>query len=165
MSLLQLLLPKQFDDIWKNLIVIWNIRKKMVHSVFKPMLFLLNWAEVFCYTTAKDMKRIKCLHIKRRGQFTISLLRALVENNTISIMIPLPLSAFRPPDRVLDVDALVTNYPTTRHMTVSKSVDSFFSANSFCTRAVTSWGKISIRVLHANFLMRLSLMGPLGMSA
>jgi len=128
--------------------------------------FLLNWAEVFCYTTAKDMKRTKCLHIKRRGQFTISLLRVLVENNTISIMIPLlPLSAFRPPDRVLDVDALVTNYPTTRHMTVSKSVDSFFSANSFCTRAVTSWGKISIRVLHANFLMRLSLMGPLGMSA
>jgi len=129
------------------------------------MFFLVNWAEVFGYTTVKDMKRIKCLHINRRGKFIIRFLGALVENITISIVIPLSLFAFRPPDRVLDVDALVTNYPTTRHMTVSKSVDSFFSANSFCTRAVTSWGKISIRVLHANFLMRLSLMGPLGMSA
>jgi len=68
-----------------------------VYSVLSQCFFLGYWAEVFCYTTAKDMKRTKCLHIKRRGQFTISLLRALVENITILIMIPLPLSAFRPP--------------------------------------------------------------------
>lgn len=54
--------------------------------------------------------------------------------------------------------------PTTSSITVSKSVESFFSDSSFCTITVTSCGRISIKVLQANFRIKLSLMGPLGIS-
>merc|ERR1719430_309734 len=49
----------------------------------------------------------------------------------------------------------VTTHPTTRPTTVSKSVDSLFSASSTCTLLVTSLGNISISVLQASFLIRL----------
>lgn len=41
-------------------------------------------------------------------------------------------------------------------MTVSKSDESFFSSNSFLTLSMVSDGKISIRVLHVSFLIKVS---------
>ena len=41
-------------------------------------------------------------------------------------------------------------------MTVSKSEDSFFSSNSFLTFSIVSEGRISIKVLHVSFLIKVS---------